>query len=92
MPAMPMADSRPPIVVGIRQTSSETSTNTRLRRAGIDGERLQRDDREQEDDRQPGEQNVERDLVRRLLPRGALDERDHPVEERLAGVRGDRGP
>ncbi len=26
MPAMPMADSRPPMVVGIRQTSSETST------------------------------------------------------------------
>ena len=28
MPAMPMAESKPPIVVGIRQTSSETSTNT----------------------------------------------------------------
>ena len=28
MPAMPIADSSPPIVVGIRQTSSETSTNT----------------------------------------------------------------
>ena len=28
MPAMPMADSKPPMVVGIRQTSSDTSTNT----------------------------------------------------------------
>jgi hypothetical protein len=28
MPAMPIAESRPPIVVGIRHTSSETSTNT----------------------------------------------------------------
>ena len=28
MPAMPMADSKPPIVVGIRQTSSATSTVT----------------------------------------------------------------
>ena len=28
MPAMPIAESRPPIVVGIRQTSSETSTAT----------------------------------------------------------------
>ena len=28
MPAMPMAESNPPIVVGIRQTSSETSTVT----------------------------------------------------------------
>ena len=31
-----------------------------------------------------GEQDVERDLVRRLAPLGALDERDHAVEERLA--------
>ena len=28
MPAMPMAESNPPIVVGIRQTSSETRTVT----------------------------------------------------------------
>ena len=28
MPAMPMAESRPPMVVGIRQTSSATSTVT----------------------------------------------------------------
>ena len=28
MPAMPMADSSPPMVVGMRQTSSEISTNT----------------------------------------------------------------
>ena len=58
----------------------------RLRRARVDRERLQRDHRDQEDDRQPGQQDVERDLVRRLLPLGAFDERDHPVEERLAGI------
>ena len=28
MPAMPMAESSPPMVVGMRQTSSETSTKT----------------------------------------------------------------
>jgi len=28
MPAMPMADSKPPIVVGIRHTSNDTSTAT----------------------------------------------------------------
>ena len=28
MPAMPMADSSPPMVVGIKQTSNETSTAT----------------------------------------------------------------
>ena len=32
----------------------------------------------------PGEQDREGDLVRRLLAVGALDEGDHPVEERLA--------
>ena len=55
-----------------------------LRRARVDGERLQRHHREQEDDRQPGQQDVERDLVRRLLPLGAFDERDHPVDEGVA--------
>ena len=84
MPAMPIADSSAPIVVGIRHTSSATRTMTGLLGVGVDGERLQRDDREQEDDREPGEQDVERDLVRGLLPLGALDEGDHPVEERLA--------
>ena len=34
-----------------------------------------------------GEQDVERDLVRRLLPLGAFDHGDHAVEERLAGIR-----
>ena len=37
----------------------------------------------------PGEQDRQRDLVRGLLPVGALDERDHPVEERLARLGGD---
>ena len=37
----------------------------------------------------PDEQDRERDLVRRLLPRRAFDQRDHAVEEGLAGVRGD---
>ena len=84
MPAMPIADSSAPIVVGMRHTSRATSTTIVLLGFGVDGERLQRDDGEQEDDREPGEQDVERDLVRRLLPLGAFDERDHPVEERLA--------
>jgi hypothetical protein len=41
---------------------------------------------EQEDDRQRGQQDVQRDLVRRLLPVGALDQGDHPVDEGLAGL------
>ena len=93
MPAMPIAESRPPIVVGIRQTSSATSTVTVTgvpvpgRLDAEERERQQRHGREQEDDRQRREQDVERDLVRRLLALGALDHRDHAIEEGLARVR-----
>ena len=102
MPAMPIADSSAPIVVGIRQTSSETSTmpvtplpfsasesGTPGLRLGVDGQRLHGGDGDQEDDRQRGQQDVQRDLVRRLLPVGALDQGDHPVDEGLAGLLGD---
>ncbi len=58
----------------------------RLRRSRVDRKRLQRHHGDQEDDREPRQQDVERDLVRRLLPLGALDERDHAVEERLARI------
>ena len=60
----------------------------RGRRSRVDRVGPQRDDGGEEGDRQPGEQDVERDLVRRLAPLGALDERDHPVEERLARLLG----
>ena len=89
MPAMPIADSSAPIVVGISATSSATSVVIEIVGVRELGERLQRDDHEQEDEREPGEQDVERDLVRRLAPLGALDERDHAVQERLAGLLGD---
>ena len=95
MPAMPMAESRPPMVVGIRQTSSETSTATVGTAPDpadahcIHGERLQRSDRQQEDQRQAGDQDIQRDLVRRLLPLRAFHQRDHAVEERFAGIRRD---
>ena len=52
-------------------------------------ERQQRGADEQEDDRHRGQQNVERDFVRRLLPLGAFDQRDHAVEERFARIGGD---
>ena len=58
----------------------------RLLAAGVGRERLEGHDGEQEDDRQRGEQDVQRDLVGRLLPRRALDEGDHPVDEGLAGL------
>ena len=85
---MPMADSSPPIVVGIRQTSSDDEDEHRLRGAGVDRERLQGDDGHQEHDRQAGQQDVERNLVRRLLPFRAFDQRDHPIEKGVPGVGG----
>ena len=61
----------------------------RHRRAGVLRVRPQRGDDDEEDQRQPGEQDPQRDLVRRLAPRGALDERDHAVEEAPSGLLGD---
>ena len=59
-----------------------------LRRVRVDGEGLQRDHRQQKDNCQARQQNAQRNLVRRLLPRGAFHQRNHAVEECLAGVRG----
>ena len=58
--------------------------------AGIGGEARNRRHGEDEDDRQAGEQDVERDLVRRLLALRAFDQRDHAVEEGRARRRRDR--
>ena len=95
MPAMPIADSSPPIVVGIRQTRSDDIHGDGRRRSqaggvhAVDGVGHERRHGEEEDDRQPGDHDVQRDLVRRLLTLGAFDKRDHAIEERLARVRGD---
>ncbi len=89
MPAMPIADSSAPIVVGISATSSATRIDQALRRLGVERHRLQRDHGQHEDDGQRREQDVQRDLVRRLLPLRALDQRDHPVDEGLARLGGD---
>ena len=87
MPAMPIADSKR--ADRRRNQADEQRDQDRDAdvAAGVDRERLERDRREEKDDRQPGQQDVERDLVRRLLPLRSFDELDHPVEERLARVR-----
>ena len=54
----------------------------RHRAAGILGEARDGHRCEQEDQRHARQQDRERDLVRRLLPLGAFDQRDHAVEER----------
>ena len=59
------------------------------RRDAVEGVGHQRRNGEQKDDRQAGDQDVQRDLVGRLLTLGTLDERNHAIEERLAWVRGD---
>ena len=61
----------------------------RKHRSGIAGERPERDADDEEDQRQAGQQDRQRQFVRRLLPLGALDERDHAVDERRARGRGD---
>ena len=84
MPAMPMAESSPPMVVGISVTSSadEHGTASRCRR-----NRRRRPQSVTTAIRKisvrPDEQDGQRDLVRRLLPLGALDQGDHAVEEGL---------
>ena len=87
MPAMPIAESS--AADGGRDQADEqrhehgdrsTCSTPRVVR-----ERQQRTG-EQEDDRQAGEQDLERDLVRRLLPRAPSTRRDHAVEEGLARV------
>ena len=89
MPAMPMADSSAPMVVGNERHEQRHEHDDGDRAAGIG--RVARDGRrgEDEDDGHAGEQDVERDLVRRLLALGALDQRDHAVEEGRALRRGD---
>jgi hypothetical protein len=49
-------------------------------------ERLERRDGHQEDERERREQDRQRDLVRCLLPRGALDQRDHAIDEAAARI------
>ena len=84
-----MAESKPPMVVGIRHTSSETSTNDRLRRAGVHANGSKRDHRQQEDDGQSGQQDVQGDFIRRLLALGAFHQGDHAVQEGFARIGGD---
>ena len=76
-------------MVGISATSSAIRVDDRGVGAGELGEGPQRDDDREEDQGEAGEQDVERDLVRRLAPLGALDQGDHPVEEALPGLLGD---
>ena len=92
MPAMPIADNSAPIVVGIRRNEQRDEDDDRHRAPCVRGKARDCDGGEDEDQRHAGEQDVERDLVRRLLPHRAFDERNHAVEKSRALRRGDPHP
>ena len=75
------------MVVGIRHTSRATmhcgGLSVRRSRCA-NGSRVTQASRKTSV--KPDQQDVQRDLVGRLLAGGALDQRDHAVEERLAGL------
>ena len=79
------------MVVGIRQISNATSTVTVMgaprpvARHTVEREGQQGRAHHQEDDGETRQQDVECDLVGRLLALGALHQADHPVEEPFAG-------
>jgi hypothetical protein len=75
--------------VGIRQTSKRDQHGDRKRDLRVDPEGHQGHADDQEDDRQGREQDGQRDFVGRLLPLGALDQADHPVEKAVAWIGGD---
>jgi hypothetical protein len=81
MPAMPIADSSAPIVVGISVTNSATRINTPICPARILHEAGNGRDGEDEDQRHARQQDRQCDLVGRLLPLRALDQRDHAIEK-----------
>jgi cation transport ATPase len=76
-------------IAGMNRLVQRNEHHHRQLRTRVVRERLQRHRDQQEDERQPAEQDVERDLVRCLLARCAFDERNHAVQEALAGVRRD---
>jgi hypothetical protein len=87
MPAMPIAES-----ADRRRDQRDQQADQRGLgdgRTREQAERTQRRDDDHEDQRQPGKQDVEGDLVRRLTPLGALHQRDHAVQERLSWLLGD---
>ena len=82
------ADCREQATDGCRDQADQQrhQHKDRLRRPGVDGEWLQRDDSEQKNDGEAGQQNVQRDLIRRLLTLRAFDKRNHAIEKGLARI------
>ena len=89
MPAMPIAESSPPIVVGIRHTSSATRMTIGCSASAniANGWRVTVASRKMIVS--PASRMLSAISFGVFWRDGAFDERDHPVEERLAGAGGD---
>ncbi len=89
MPAMPIADSNPPMVVGIRQTSSATMAvaDSAMLEYLASGTSVTQANRNTSVS--PTSRMCSAISFGRLLARGPLDQRDHAIQERLARVGGD---
>ena len=89
MPAMPIADSSAPIVVGISATSSAISVATEASVPANSANGRSVTTTTRKISVSPASRMPSAISFGRLAPRGALDERDHAVEEALAGLLGD---
>ena len=75
---------------GGNQADQQRNQNEyRLRRAGVNGEGLQRHHGQQEDDGQSGEQDVQSNFIGSLLARSAFHQSDHAIQKGFAGIRSD---
>ena len=79
---MPMAESKRTNRGRDQRDEQRHQDDNGDRPTGIGRVARDRRGREHEDDGQADQQDVQRNLVRRLLPLGALDQRDHAIKER----------
>ena len=89
MPAMPIADNKRADRRRDQADEQRGQHDDRHRAAGIGGKTRDRHRGEDKDQGHTGEQDVERDLIRRLLPHRPLDQGNHAVEKGRALRRGD---
>jgi len=83
---MPIAESKPPIVVGIKQTSKETKTVAEKSVPLYWPMGFKSDNDYQKYNSQGGQKNGERYFVRCFLDAWRLHQRDHAVKELSPGL------
>ncbi len=85
MPAMPIAEIRRADRRRDQADEQRNQNRNRDLRSRVQRERLQRHDDQQKHQRQHGQEDVQRDFVRRLLTFSALDQCDHAIQELWPG-------